>query len=216
MRTRFAFAAPMLLSLALFACDNKDSAAPAATTGPAATTTTASATAAPATSASYAIDATGSKIEWTGAKITGHHDGSFGKFTGTVDVPAGKPEGAKIHIEIDTSSITTDQEKLVTHLKSPDFFDVAKFPTATFDSTAIAAGGAAGATHTITGNLTLHGVTKSISFPATVTVDPSKVSAKATFTISRKDFGVVYPGMPNDLIKDDVSVKLTIEAAKKS
>jgi polyisoprenoid-binding protein YceI len=109
----------------------------------------------------------------------------------------------------------SDQEKLTGHLKSGDFFDVEKFPKATFTSTEIKPGGAGGATHTITGNLELHGVKKSISFPAKVTVDASAVKADAEFVINRKDFGLVYPGKPDDLIKDEVLIKLHVTAPRK-
>jgi polyisoprenoid-binding protein YceI len=101
-------------------------------------------------------------------------------------------------------------------LKTPDFFDVQKFPTARFVSTAVKPGGQNGATHTITGNLELHGVTKSISFPAMIHMTGDLVHATAEFVINRKDFGIVYPGMPDDLIKDEVAIKLTIIAKKTS
>ena len=84
-------------------------------------------------------------------------------------------------------------EKLQGHLKSPDFFDVARFPKATFVSTAIAAGGS-GAPYTVSGNLTIHGVTKPISFPAQISVAGNTVTAAATFNVNRRDFGLNYPG----------------------
>jgi polyisoprenoid-binding protein YceI len=199
------------LALALSGCD--DDKAPKATVGPA-TTATAAAAPAGAETVTYAIDPSTSKVEWTGAKITAHHDGKFTSFKGTITVPGGKAEAAKIHLDVDTPSITVEPTQLNGHLKSPDFFDVEKYPKATFDSTSITAGGAGGATHTITGNLALHGVTKSVTFPATVAVTPGKVSAKADFSIVRKDWNLVYPGKPDDLIKDDVQIHLTIEAAK--
>jgi polyisoprenoid-binding protein YceI len=202
-------------AFALAACDESSSAAPKAAVAPAATSAAAAPATAPAAeTATYAIEPSTSKVEWTGAKITAHHDGSFTSFKGTVTVPGGKAENAKIHLDIDTPSLKVDPDKLAGHLKSPDFLDVEKFPKATFDSTSITAGGANGATHTVTGNLALHGVTKSVTFPAAITVTPGKVSAKADFSISRKDWNIVYPGMPNDLIKDDVAVHLTIEANK--
>jgi polyisoprenoid-binding protein YceI len=104
----------------------------------------------------------------------------------------------------------------VAHLKSPDFFDVAKFPKATFTSTSIKAGGEKGATHTVTGNLELHGVKKSISFPATIKVAGDAVDANASFGINRKDFGVNYPGKADDLVKDEILLTLTIHAQKKN
>jgi polyisoprenoid-binding protein YceI len=200
-------------SLGLAGCDDKPT-PPQATVAPATSTNSATAPAPTADTVTYSIDPATSKVEWTGAKITAHHDGNFTSFKGTITVPGGKAETAKIHLDVDTPSLTTQPDKLAGHLKSPDFFDVEKFPKATFDSSTIAAGGANGATHTITGNLTLHGVTKSVTFPATVTVSKDKVSAKAEFSIMRKDWNLVYPGMPNDLIKDDVAIHLTIEAPK--
>ena len=164
----------------------------------------------------YAITAQNSKVNWTGAKVTGKHEGSFTAFTGEVDVVDGSVESSHVNVDIDMTSLTTDQEKLVAHLKSPDFFDVAKFPKATFTSTSIKAGGEKGATHTVTGNLELHGVKKSISFPATIKVAGDAVDANASFGINRKDFGVNYPGKADDLIKDEILLTLTIHAQKKN
>jgi polyisoprenoid-binding protein YceI len=99
-------------------------------------------------------------------------------------------------------------------LKSADFFDTARYPMASFKSIAVKAGGQNGATHTITGNLALHGKEKSISFPANVAVTDSEVAAKSEFTINRKDFDLVYPGMPNDLIRDAVVIKFDLHAPR--
>ena len=162
-----------------------------------------------------AITPASSKIEWTGSKVTGSHDGSFSSFSGTIDWVDANPEKSRVSVEIDSSTLTSSPAKLVGHLKSADFFDVAKFPKVQFVSTSVKAGGENGATHTITGNLTMHGVTKSISFPATIKGDANSVDAKATFTIDRKDFGLDYPGKADDLIRDGVVVKLTIHGEKK-
>jgi polyisoprenoid-binding protein YceI len=170
-------------------------------------------TASGAATVTYAISPATSKVGFVGSKATGKHEGSFGKFAGTIEVPGGKLEAAKVTLSIETSSLKTDDEELDEHLRSKDFFDVAKFPKATFTSTSIVAGGAAGATHTLTGNLELHGVTKSIGVPATIKREGSGISATSEFTIKRKDFAIVYPGKPDDLIKDDVLIKLTIVGA---
>jgi polyisoprenoid-binding protein YceI len=162
----------------------------------------------------YAFSNDGSQIAWVGAKVTGKHDGSFGAFRGTVTVPEGDATKASVKVEIDSASLAADDPKLTGHLKSPDFFDVAKFPKATFTSTSIKAGGDKGATHTVTGNLELHGVTKSITFPATIKTSGEAVDVDAEFAINRKDFGLVYPGKPDDLIKDDVLLKLKVRAKK--
>lgn len=155
-----------------------------------------------------------SKIEFTGAKVTGKHEGVFEKFTGWIALEGDKPESSKVFVEIDMSTAKTDSEKLDGHLKTKDFFEVETYPKATFTSTEIKAGGEGGATHTITGNLNLHGVEKSVSFPAKITVEKDKVTAEASFSINRKDFNIVYAGKVDDLIKDDVLIKLTIAAKR--
>jgi polyisoprenoid-binding protein YceI len=152
-----------------------------------------------------------SKIEFVGAKVTAKHDGGFKKFTGFIDVtdPA-NVETAKVDLDIDMDSIWTDTAKLTGHLKTPDFFDVAQFPTARFVSSTIKKN--SDGTVTLTGDLTLRGVTKRITFPATVTSTKEGATAKAEFGINRKDWGVMYPGKPDDLVKDEVLIKLDINA----
>lgn len=161
----------------------------------------------------YVINAQNSKIEFVGSKVTGSHNGSFGSFTGQVDY-AGAPEKSRVNITIDSNSITTDDPKLTEHLKTPDFFDVGKFPQSTFVSTEIKPGGEKGATHTVTGNLTMHGVTKSVTFPATIAVTPEAATVDSTFSINRKDFGIVYAGASDNAIRDDVVLTLKIRATK--
>ncbi|MCU0684781.1 MAG: YceI family protein [Polyangiaceae bacterium] len=164
---------------------------------------------------SLTIDAAASKVEFVGSKVTGKHEGSFPTFSGKIDLAAAKPEASKITVNIDTTSVKTDNEKLTGHLKSPDFFDTEKFPKASFESTSIKPGGEKGATHTVTGTLDLHGAKKTITFPATVTVAADAVTAKSEFSINRKDFGINYAGKADDLIRDDVVIKLDIKAPRK-
>ncbi len=161
------------------------------------------------------FDNTGGKLEWTAAKVTHSHPGGFKEFSGTIDLIGGKAEGSKVSVEIALASLFADNPKLGGHLQSPDFFDVAKFAKGTFTSTAIKAGGEGGASHTVTGDLGFHGVTKSVTFPATITVGDAEVSAKADFAINRQDWGLKYPGMPDDLIKDGVAIKFDVKAARK-
>ena len=161
----------------------------------------------------YVINAQNSKVEFVGSKVTGSHNGSFGSFTGQVDY-AGAPEKSRVNITIDTNSIAADDPKLTEHLKTADFFDVAKFPQSTFVSTEIKPGGESGATHTVTGNLTMHGVTKSITFPATIAVTPEAATVDSTFSINRKDFGIVYAGAADNAIRDNVVLTLKIRATK--
>jgi polyisoprenoid-binding protein YceI len=146
-----------------------------------------------------------SKLGLSMAKITKSHEGSFGKFSGAAVLSGDQVQS--VSFSVDTASLQTDAEKLTEHVKSPDFLDVAKFPTATFKSTSIVAKPAGGATHEVTGELTLHGVTQQITFPATVDITADSVTGRAEVPINRQKFGVTYPGMPDDLIKDEVVLK---------
>ena len=196
-----------MCSVGLFAVGCKDPGAkvtPATVESP----TEPAAAAAPSEAAvqALAIKPSNSKVEFIGAKVTARHDGGFTDFGGTLNL-ANQPEQSTIDLTIQTASLYADKEKLTKHLKSPDFFDVAKFPTATFRSTEIKKEGSA---YVVTGDLTLHGVTKRISFPATFAASADRVNANADFSINRKDFGIVYPGMPDDLIRDLVVIKLSL------
>ena len=161
----------------------------------------------------YTITPQNSKVEFIGAKVTGQHHGSFGDFRGQIDYP-GAPENGRVSFTIKTDSITTDTPDLTKHLKTPDFFDVATYPEASFVSTAIKPGGDKGATHTVTGNLTMHGVTKAITFPATINVTPDAATVESSFSINRKDFGINYAGAADNLIRDDVVLTLHVHATK--
>ena len=208
LRSRVALVAFAALSL-LSACANPASDKPKAVVGEA----TNSSPSQPAIGQKYSITPENSKIEFIGAKVTGHHNGSFKKFSGVVDY-TGQVETSRVSITIDSSSLETDTPDLTKHLKTADFFDVAKFPDAKFESTAIRPGGEKGASHTITGNLTLHGVTRSISFPATITASPGEVAVESSFAINRKDFGINYAGQADNLIRDDVALSLHVKATK--
>ncbi len=154
--------------------------------------------------------AEGTEVKFKGSKVTGSHDGGFRKVTGGVVVP---PDGdlskATIDVTIDMASTYSDDEKLTGHLVSPDFFDVAKYPTSTFKSTAITKTDDG---YLVTGDLELHGVKKSINFPAQITESAGSLTAKAEFAINRKDFSIIYPGKPDDLIRDEVVISFDLKA----
>jgi polyisoprenoid-binding protein YceI len=183
-------------------------AAPVPENAATATTTVGEATAA----TKYVFSNANSKLGFVAAKVTKKHEGEFHVFTGAIEL-VHKGMGIAT-AEVATGSITTDDAKLTSHLKTPDLLDTDKFPKARFLSTNVRAGGEGGASHTVTGNLELHGVTRSITFPATVKVTPEGLTARAEFVIKRQDFGVVYPGRPDDLIKDDVLIKADIQAVQ--
>lgn len=163
----------------------------------------------PAAPALYVISPRNSKLEFVGSKVTRSHQGGFANFSGVLQLNGESPEGATLTVTVATDSIWADDAQLTGHLKSPDFFDVAKFPEAKFEL-ASAAPGANG--YDLTGTLTLHGVTKQITFPAAIQIGEGKVTATSEFAIDRFDFGIVYPGKADDLIRREVVIKLTINA----
>lgn len=152
-----------------------------------------------------------SSINFVGAKVTRDHNGKFKNFDGSIEYVAGKPE--RISFDIDVNSLETDDPKLDGHLKTADFFDVAKYPKATFTSTSLAeapAGDGSGATHLLTGTLDLHGVQKEVRIPVKAQQTAEGVHATSEFTINRHDWGISYKGMADDLIKDNVLIRLDL------
>jgi polyisoprenoid-binding protein YceI len=167
------------------------------------------ATLAPA--AELKITPANSKIAFVGTKANGSHTGGFKQFTGTVSMPGDDVATATVNVDIAVDSIFTDNNMLTNHLKSPDFFDAKTNPKATFTSTAIAASKKRGMTHEITGNLTMHGVTKSVTIPVKVTKDANGVSIDGTFTVQKDAFNMNYG---KGMINNDVKVTLNVKAAK--
>ncbi len=161
----------------------------------------------PAASGALRLTPENSKIEFFGSKIGGQHTGGFKQFSGTIELPGGEIRTAKINVDIDVNSIYTDTPKLTGHLKTPDFFDVKTHPKATFVSQTIEPSPSGEATHKITGNLTLHGVTKPISFPAKITLTDSALTIHSKFSLSRKEFAMNYrPEIVNDEVKLTIAV----------
>ena len=156
-----------------------------------------------------------STVTFVGSKVTGGHNGGFTMFTGNIDLVNGKPEESRVTVEIDANTVFSDDPKLTEHLKSKDFFDVAQFPSASFTSTKIERADAEG-DYTVTGDLNLHGVVKSVRFPARINVTDRDVTVQAAFRINRKDFGIVYAGQADNLIRNDVGVALDVKAPRKN
>lgn len=194
------------------ACKSEIDNKPAAEVGEASTSATsqnAHASSAGAVTADVIRDK--SSIEFVGAKVTRDHHGQFRQFDGKVEYADGKPN--RISFEIDLNSVETDTPRLTEHLKSPDFFDVAKNPKATFASTSLEeapAGSPPGSTHVLRGTLDLHGVTRDVNIPVIARVTPDGVRATSEFTINRHDWGISYRGAADDLIKDEVLIRLNL------
>ncbi len=164
--------------------------------------------AAPAAERTLKADPAASSIAFVGAKITGDHKGDFKTFAGEARVAGTTPKS--VSFSIDMTSVTSDADDLTTHLKSPDFFDVAKHPKAEFVSTALTPKIDGTNNYEVTGDLSLHGEKKSIVFPANISVDDRGAKGSAEFKINRKDFKIEYPGKPDDLIKDEVLLKISL------
>ena len=146
--------------------------------------------------------------------------GELGTISGSVSFDAADLAKSSIEATIDVKSISTHNEKRDAHLNSPDFFDTAKFPTATFKSTSITKSGEGKLT--IVGNLTLHGVTKAVTLEAEGPAAEQKhpmipntlvTAFSAKGKINRKDFGVSYG--PNAVLSDEIPVELDLEANRK-
>src|SRR5437867_1233192 len=194
-------------------CSNPADKVPAAAVSAATNTPSEEASAPAAQSADryFAFGPGSSTIGFIGSKVTGRHNGGFQKFTGEFRLVDGKLADSGNNVVIDTGSLFADNDRLTGHLKSPDFFNVAQFPTATFETVAITLQ----ATNSlVTGDLTLHGVTKRISFPAQIQVTDEAVEVGAEFFINRFDFDIKYPGKANDLIRKEVVLKLKVKASR--
>ena len=212
MRYYVPIATLFLIALLTFGCANPAANKPKATVANAAPESN---SAKPAGAETLVISPENSKVEFVAAKVTRSHNGSFKQFAGKIDLVNNSVAGSRVTIDIEAASVVTDEDALTKHLQTPDFFDAAKYPKATFTSTKIEANNAGGATHNVTGNFELHGIKKSITFPATITVAPDSVSVNAEFAINRKDFSLLYPGKADDLIRDGVVIKLTLKVPRR-
>ena len=188
----------------------------------------------------WKLNVADSKIDWVGTKVSGYHVGTVPLKSGEIYLKNDQVTGGKFILDIANMEVvgpkgsdTAANRKLLGHLKSADFFDVEKNPEGTFELTdvqpykgdaikdttdprqeEISKYKVTDPTHTVSGNLTLKGVTKNIEFPARITVSGNAAEAIAKFNIDRKDWGIVYPGKPDDLIRDAIHLGIAIKAAK--
>jgi len=149
--------------------------------------------------------------------------GQFQKTTGTITVDGNDPTSAKIDATIDASSIDSRVERRDADLKSPNFLDVAKYPTITFKSTKVEAAGPG--KWKVTGDLTLHGVTKPVALDVESSGKPiqdpmgnTRAGASATTKINRSDFGLTYNKVLESggvMVGDEVAISIDVEAIKK-
>ncbi|MBC7850444.1 MAG: YceI family protein [Chitinophagaceae bacterium] len=229
-KMKFSILAASMFILAISCADAPD--ADKATTGDAKEVATAGGT-------TLTVDPTASKVEWIGTKVSGLHNGEVPIKSGTITTSGDTVTGGRFVLDLKNMTITGpagsdkgSNDKLLGHLKSGDFFDVEKNPEATFEITsvkpfsgqvidstdsrqeAISKYKVENPTHTIAGNLTIKGTTKNIEFPARVTANGTSVDALAKFNIDRTQWNIVYPGKPDDLIRNEIHLGIALKANK--
>ena len=148
--------------------------------------------------------------------------GKFPKFTATAVADEKEPTRAVVEASIDTASIDTGEAKRDEHLRSPDFFDVAKYPAITFKSTKVEPAG--DHRYKLHGDLTMHGVTKPVVLDVEATQQvkgmrgETRAGARATTKVNRKDFGINWSKTMDGggvVVGDDVDVTIEVEGVKK-
>jgi polyisoprenoid-binding protein YceI len=167
----------------------------------------------------YTIDPVHSSVGFQIRHFVSKVPGTFTKFNGTLTVDRDNFENSAAEATIDIGSVNTANERRDNHLKSPDFFNAAEFASATFKSTSWKKTGED--TFDITGDLTLHGVTKPVVLHTTLLgFGPGPRGGQlsgweATATIKKSDFGVNGPAMLAKALGDEVTLHITVEAGLK-
>jgi polyisoprenoid-binding protein YceI len=176
---------------------------------------------APALAATWQIDPAHSNVSFSVRHMmVSNVRGEFSKVSGTIEGDEKTPAQAVINATIDAASIDTREEKRDTHLKSADFLDVATYPTITFKSKKIEPSGTG--QFKVTGDLTLHGVTKEVVLDVSDVTAPIKdpmgktrAGAHAATRINRKDFGINWSKTMDGgglMVGDDVNISVDVEA----
>jgi polyisoprenoid-binding protein YceI len=169
----------------------------------------------------YTFDKAHSNVGFQVRHIFTNVSGRFTDYSGTISVDRAKPESSSVEFTIQATSIDTGEAKRDGHLRSPDFFDVAKHPTITFKSTAVKPNGKD--SYLVTGDFTMRGVTKQITLPVTVlgeAKDPmgtDKMGLETGTTLNRKEYGLNWNRTLETggvLVGDEVKVQISIEANK--
>lgn len=178
--------------------------------------------AAPVLAADYSVDVSHSSVNFQIKHLAiSKVNGSFPGFEGTFTYDPDKPEATRADAVIQLASVNTGNEKRDEHLQSPDFFDVAQFPTMTFTTTSVKMKSAEEGT--VTGDLTLHGVTKPVTLDLEISgmaTDPwgnERVGASLSGEINRKDWGLTWNKAMETgglLVGEDVKITLEIEGIK--
>jgi len=170
----------------------------------------------------YQVNSASSTLEWEAKKVTGQHVGTVSFGEGTLQVEKNKITGGKVIVDMN-SLINTDgsgvNKNLVGHLKSDDFFSVAKFPQASLEVKKVEA--KSGALYHFTADLTIKGITSPIEFDAEVTLASGQLTATGIMTVNRTKFDIKYRSasffsdLGDKMISDDFTLKFKLVAATK-
>ncbi len=180
--------------------------------------------AASANATEYGFDKAHSHVGFSVKHILSMVPGEFKDFDGSFSFDEKKPESSKVNVTIQTASVNTNMEKRDAHLQSADFFDAVKFPTLTFVSTKVEAAG--DKKYKVTGDLTIHGVTKSVvldvDYMGTDTImGMDTIGFSASTKIDRRDFGLSWgqdklSAAGNLMVGNDVNINIDIAGMSKA
>ena len=171
-----------------------------------------------ATTTTYSIDKAHSEVTFQVRHLLTKVRGRFSDFNGTIEYDEENPERSLVNVQIQAASIDTNDRDRDTHLRSADFFDVEKTPSLTFRSTDIQRN--AGDTFGVTGDLTIHGVTRSVTFDVSLlgkAKDPwgnERIAFEAETTLNRKNFGLTWNAALETggfLVGDDVKISVSVQ-----
>jgi len=165
------------------------------------------------------VDAAQSLVSWHIEKLTGSHAGTLKVFLGQLTVQNKKITGGWIVIDMNTLDVTDltqpDKQKLENNLKGDNFFDTGRFTVARFDITRIDYPEKGATTANITGNLTMHGLTKQIDFKAAILKNSaSELIARADVNINRRDWNIATGNFKYDhFISPAIALHILIKAS---
>lgn len=173
--------------------------------------------------ATFKVNPAKSSVTWVGKKVTGEHTGKVNFQDGTIVTDGKAFTGGTFNVNMKSITCTdiTDPEtngKLIGHLSSPDFFDIGNHGVAKLVVTKVAKTGAN--TYDVTGDLTIKGITKPVTFPATVVISGAGATAKATVKVDRTAYdikfgsGKFFEGLGDKVIYDDFTLDLNVVAGK--
>lgn len=161
----------------------------------------------------WKVDRSHSHVGFAVRHIVTEVPGSFGDFEGTIVYDAENPAASSVEVIVQSASIDTNNDRRDNHLRSPDFFEVEKFPTWSFKSKKVAPLGEGSLA--VTGELTIKGVTKEVTVPVELLgVMGDKAGFQAEFTIDRLDYGVTWNRVLDEgtLLGDEVTIVMAVEA----